>query len=87
MVSANEQLIEYSFLIGMRWMKLFGETWNIKSKQSGITLDVFIGVGVGYRDFKKNYQENSYNDEIFDELRQGNFAITPRFGVNIGYIF
>jgi len=86
-VSANEQLIEYSFILGNRWMRLFGETWNVKSKQSGISIDFFIGIGIGYRDFKKNYSENPDYDEIFDELRQGKFAINPRLGINIGYVF
>jgi hypothetical protein len=85
--SATENLYEYSFIAGNRWMRLFGETWNVKSKQSGITIDFFIGVGIGYRDFKKNYIDNPLNDEIFDDLRQSKFAISPRFGVNIGYVF
>lgn len=86
-VNSTEQLYEYSIMIGNRWMKLFGQTWNVKSKQSGITIDFFIGVGVGYRDFKKNYENNPFYDKKFDDLRQGSFAINPRFGVNIGYVF
>jgi len=86
-VSSTESLYEYSFLVGNRWMKLYGETWNMKSKQSGITIDIFIGIGLGYRDFKKNYSDNPFNDKIFDDLRQSNFSITPRFGVNFGYVF
>jgi hypothetical protein len=85
--SATENLYEYSFIFGNRWMRLFGETWNVKTKQSGITIDFFIGVGIGYRDFKKNYMDNSFNDEKFDDLRQSKFAISPRLGVNIGYVF
>jgi antitoxin component YwqK of YwqJK toxin-antitoxin module len=86
-VSATEHLYEYSFILGNRWMKLFGETWNVKSRQSGITVDFFIGVGIGYRDFKKNYSDNLFNDKIFEDLRQSKFVISPRFGVNIGYVF
>ena len=86
-VKATEHLYEYAFIVGNRWMKLFGETWNVKSKQSGFTIDVFVGVGIGYRDFKKKYVDNSLYDEIFDDLRQSEFAITPRFGVNFGYVF
>jgi len=86
-VNCTEQLYEYSFLLGIRWMKLFGQTWNVKSKQSGITIDFFIGVGAGYRDFRKNYEDNLFYDKKFDDLRQGSFAISPRFGVNIGYVF
>ena len=86
-IKATENLYEYSFIVGNRWMKLFGETWNVKSKQSGITIDFFIGIGIGYRDFKKKYEENSLYDDIFDDLRQSKFAISPRFGVNFGYVF
>lgn len=86
-MNATENLYEYSFIFGNRWMKLFGETWSVKSKQSGFTIDIFIGAGIGYRDFQKNYPQNPVNEEIFDELRQGKLAISPRFGVNIGYVF
>ena len=85
--SATENLYEYSFIVGNRWMRLFGETWNVQSKQSGITIDFFIGIGIGYRDFQKNYMDNPVNNEIFDEIRQKKFAISPRLGVNIGYVF
>lgn len=86
-VSATENLYEYAFIVGNRWMRLFGETWNVKSKQSGITIDFYLGVSIGYRDFRKNYSENPAYDEIFDDLRQGKFAVNPRFGVNFGYVF
>ncbi len=86
-VQANETLLEYSFIGGNRWMRLFGERWQKGRGQTGITVDVFLGIGVGYRRFQKKYNENPAYDKIFDDLRQSNFSVSPRFGVNIGYVF
>jgi hypothetical protein len=86
-VNAVENKIEYSFLVGIRWIKLYGDRISRNAKQHGITIDTFLGIGLGYRNFNKNYDQNEAYDRIFDELRQENFSIVPRFGVNIGYIF
>ncbi len=86
-IQSNENKLEYSFLGGNRWMRLFGERWHKDNNQTGITLDIFLGIGIGYRMFEKKYNENPAHDQIFDDLRQAKFSFTPRFGVNIGYVF
>jgi hypothetical protein len=85
-IRAVENKIEYSFILGNRWMRLFGERWQ-GVNQTGITIDVFLGLGIGYRDFEKKYNDNSSYDEIFNDLRQNNFSVSPRLGVNIGMVF
>jgi antitoxin component YwqK of YwqJK toxin-antitoxin module len=85
-IRAVENKIEYSFIIGNRWMQLFGERWQ-GNNQTGITLDVFLGIGIGYRDFEKKYNHNPAYDDVFDELRQNNFSISPRVGINFGMVF
>jgi len=86
-VRAVENKIEYAFIGGNRWMRLFGERWHKGNTQTGITVDLFVGIGIGYRIFDKKYEENHSYDEIFNDLRQNSFSISPRFGFNIGFVF
>ncbi|MBR9997352.1 MAG: toxin-antitoxin system YwqK family antitoxin [Cyclobacteriaceae bacterium] len=85
-VQAVENKIEYSFILGNRWMRLFGERWQ-GINQRGLTVDLFLGVGIGYRSFEKKYDDNASYDEVFNDLHQNNFSISPRIGVNIGMVF
>jgi hypothetical protein len=53
---------------------------------TGITIDAFIGVGIGYRDFNKDYPEIEEFEEIFKDLEKDKLSIPFRFGINIGYM-
>jgi len=86
-VQSVENIGEYSLMIGNRWMRVFGERWRTDSKQNGITVDTFLGFGIGYRDFEKKYSSNELYDDIFKDLRQEKLAYAIRFGINIGYVF
>jgi uncharacterized protein len=85
-IRAVENKIEYSFIVGNRWMRLFGERWQGVNQQ-GLTLDVFLGMGIGYRSYQKKYENNAFYDEVFSELRQHKLSVSPRFGFNIGLVF
>lgn len=78
-ISESEEKFEYSILIGDRILRDPGE--------SGITVDVFLGVGVGYRNRKANHPKNPVYEEIFNELPTSKISIPFRFGVNLGYVF
>ena len=86
-VQSIENKIEYSILIGDRWLRIFGERWSVDAKKNGFTLDTFLGFGIGYRDFEKKYNDNEFYDKIFQDLRQEKFAYALRLGINIGYAF
>ena len=86
-IQSYEQLYEYSFMIGNRWMQLFGDWMIREKKQNGITLDVFVGMGIGYRKFTKKYDPNPDYDKVFDDVHQGKLSLSPRFGINLGYVF
>jgi uncharacterized protein len=86
-VTASEQKFEYSFMVGNRWMQLLGEWMIREKKQRGITLDAYIGLGIGYRLFEKNYLPDPYYDQLFSKLNQAKFSLTPRLGLNLGYVF
>lgn len=86
-IEALENKIEYAIMFGNRWMKTYGEKYIKGSNTRGITLDIYLGMGIGYRNFNKNYPSNEAYDEVFSELNQNNLSITPRIGINFGYVF
>ncbi len=86
-IDANENRFEYAVMFGNRWMKYYGEQYIKDSKKGGITVDFYIGVGIGYRSFKKNYPATQAYEQIFNEVNQQSFSLTPRVGLNIGYVF
>ena len=79
-LSKNENKIEYSVLVGNRVMR--------DSRKEGFTMDIFIGIGVGYRDIHNSWQGHSnYENVYFHDVKNRFFTIPFRFGVNIGYVF
>ncbi len=86
-VRAIEQRYEYSLIVGNRWMQLFSERMIREKRQNGVTLDVYIGMGIGLRKFDKKYSNNSGYDAIFKDLNQRKLSLSPRLGINLGYVF
>lgn len=74
-VSASEQKIEYSVLLGYRLMQ------NISTR--GLTMDAYISLGTGYR----NFDAIDDFEFAFDDLDQSTITFRPGFGINIGYVF
>ena len=75
----KSQAYEYSILIGDRITKDAGAT--------GITLDVFIGVGIGYRHYNAIDYPNETIKKAFDEAPKSKISVPIRAGLTIGYIF
>lgn len=79
-LSKAENKVEYSVLIGNRIVR--------DSRKEGFTMDLFIGIGLGYRDTNNSWEEhNEYEDKYFQGVNDHFYAIPFRFGVNIGYVF
>ena len=79
-ISAQETTFQLSLTVGNRVVKSF--------KQSDFTLEVYTGLGVGYRDFDKKYDESiSYYQSLFRQEKQGSIFIPFRIGFSIGYFF
>ena len=53
---------------------------------TGITIDAFIGAGIGYRDFNREFPEVESFEGLFDELDTDELSIPFRFGINIGFM-
>ncbi len=76
-VSSHQSSYYYSLMVGNRWTKHPGN--------AGVTLDVFFGVGVGSRNYTKDYVDSSY-DDIFSDIQKSSIYPQFLFGINIGYL-
>jgi len=79
-LTKTENKIEYSVLLGNRITN--------DSKKEGFTMDIFLGIGVGYRNISNNWDGNpEYDDLYFGTVKSQFYTIPIRFGVNVGYVF
>ena len=84
-IHTSETKFEYALFIGDRWMRLFGESY--KNNYVGFTIDAFLGFGFGYRLYEKKYPANPLYDDVFKDINDSKLTITPRFGINFGFVF
>ncbi len=77
-LGAYESKYEYSILIGFRYFK--------NQQDNGFAVDVFLGTGIGYRDFVKTYQSNRVSDP-FSNLNSNSLSLAIRVGFHLGYTF
>lgn len=84
-INTSETRFEYALFVGDRWMQLFGERY--KNNSIGFTIDAFIGFGFGYRLYQENFTSNPDYEQVFDDVNSSKFAVTPRLGINFGFIF
>ncbi len=79
-LEVKENNYELNILLGDRLMKNFD--------RSGFTIDVYFGVGLGYKTFTKNFADNEEYNRIFNQTINGNkFSFPFRFGISLGYAF
>ena len=84
-INAKETRFEYALFVGDRWMRLFGERY--KNNSLGFTIDTYVGFGFGYRLFERKYPANPEYDMVFEDINDSKFVISPRIGINIGFVF
>ncbi len=78
-VGAIESTYEYAVIIGFRYFK--------NKQDNGFTVDVFLGAGIGYRDFDQTYLTiNTFNDP-FSNLNSNPLSLSLRAGFHLGYTF
>lgn len=74
----DELKLEYSVLFGNRLTR--------DAARKGLTVDVFLGLGVGYRFINEHFPETEPTYKgYFDRLRDNRLTIPIRIGVNFGY--
>jgi len=72
-VSAQEQIYEYSVMIGDRWMQ--------GNNRDGVTIDAYVGYSFGIRQFTDGANAGA----SFHSLERGKFVSAFRFGLTFGY--
>jgi antitoxin component YwqK of YwqJK toxin-antitoxin module len=77
-LSATERKYEFSLLIGDRLIK--------NPREKGWTLDIFFGIGVGFREISRAYQKNPKLDAFLPSLHDKRITIPVRFGFSVGYL-
>ncbi|HVD97797.1 MAG TPA: hypothetical protein VNB90_06295 [Cytophagaceae bacterium] len=76
----KQSKMEYSVLVGDRVIR--------DSRKEGFTMDIFLGIGIGYRVTNNTWEDhNEYNGKYFHGVNSHFYSIPFRFGVNVGYIF
>ena len=76
----TQHLFEYSIVVGDRIMA--------DAANRGWTVDIFAGIGVGFRLSQQNWDsKNKYYNSIMANAKTAVVSIPFRFGVNIGYAF
>ncbi|MBY0426805.1 MAG: hypothetical protein K2Q22_14310, partial [Cytophagales bacterium] len=78
-ISSNEEVYDFAIIFGDRLLQDYA--------RKGWTLDLFMGIGVGYRSYRKNYEENSDYDRVFEGIRKQPLNIPIRIGFSAGYLF
>jgi hypothetical protein len=53
----------------------------------GFTIDVFGGLGIGYRNYRQKWETNPDFDAVFEKIRKNKLTIPVRLGISIGYAF
>ncbi|WP_028979449.1 toxin-antitoxin system YwqK family antitoxin [Sporocytophaga myxococcoides] len=77
-LTMSQSIVEYSIIFGDRLSK--------DAKKKGWTVDVFAGLGVGYRFISRNWDPSVENyEKDFLSIKGTGVSIPFRFGVNIGY--
>ncbi|WP_346759165.1 toxin-antitoxin system YwqK family antitoxin [Agaribacillus aureus] len=78
-IEASENKYEYTVIVGNRMMKFAGKP--------GLTLDLYGGLGLGYRDYNEKFPAEDTFKEIFKDVRKPRLSIPVRLGINLGYAF
>ena len=73
------QRVEYSILGGSRF--------TTYTEFRGFTVDVYAGLGVGYRRVPLLNEPNSEVKAILPAANQGPLSLAFRFGINLGWVF
>lgn len=73
---AKENRIAYGLIIGDRWTQRTGD--------SGMTIDMNMGIAIGTRVFKKEFDSQYFH--LFNEINQDRFYLPLILTINLGYI-
>lgn len=76
--SINQQRFEYSVLVGNRMIS--------DQRLPGLTFDIYLGIGIGYRTYQNNWKGSIPEyDALFHTVTKSPIAFPVRFGFTFGY--
>lgn len=75
--SSRETRYSYGVFIGNRWSR--------RANDSGVTIDLNLGFGLGKRHFNLEATENPQSDYLFSELNRDKFYLPVIVTLNIGF--
>lgn len=75
----NMDLFEYSIVFGDRVME--------SHANKGFTLDVWGGLGIGYRSVSRNWSNIPAVNFAYRDVNQDQISIPIRLGITVGYVF
>lgn len=76
-ISSTESTFSYGLLVGNRWTERTGD--------SGVTIDFHVGLGLGYRNVREEFDPHPDFTSLFNELNSDGFYLPIIFTLNIGY--
>ncbi|TAF73551.1 MAG: toxin-antitoxin system YwqK family antitoxin [Bacteroidetes bacterium] len=78
-LTLTENAHEVLLILGDRFMK--------SNTKGGPTIDVYLGIGAGYRFLNTNFVSTPEKDATFNNSIKNGWYVPFRFGVNIGWAF
>lgn len=78
-LGAYESKYEYAGLIGFRYFK--------NEQDNGLSVDIFLGGAIGYRDFRETYSTINNLIDPFKNLNSNTLSLSLRAGFHLGYTF
>ena len=72
---------EWDYYCGL----IIGDRWTQNAGNAGLTIDIYFGIGLGYRDYQRNYSDRRF-DPYFSDIHQSKAYVPVLFGLNIGYL-
>lgn len=76
--SANTDVYQYTIQFGDRLLHA--------DENSGVTMDIFIGAGVGLLKYKESLDGQATSDELFKAIRKPGIFVPLQLGFSFGYI-
>jgi antitoxin component YwqK of YwqJK toxin-antitoxin module len=77
-VQARENRYEYGAFVGTRFIK--DET------RGGFTVDLWVGLNIGYRSVKDQYVVNELTTGLLDDIERDKTSVQINFGLNFGFL-
>ena len=78
-IGASEVLGTYGLFVGLRWMRI--------TRNPGFSIDVYVGMDIGFRRWEALYSDRNQFDPIFESFDKSGLRLPIQFGLNFGGVF